>query len=279
MKILIGKLLVVLVLVYAALLIFALFLSDGVIFQPRLSSYQDAPEILKLATANGSRISAVYLPNDSAKFTLLVSHGNAEDLGDGRYWLEDLRRAGFAVFAYDYEGYGTSQGKPSEKRVYQDVETAYDYLVVNLKVPPERVIIFGKSVGSGPAVHIAAIRPVAALILQSPFVSAFRVLTRIPLLPFDKFPNYKNIPHVHCPVLIIHGTVDTVIGPWHGQKLYDLANDPKSYFWVKGADHNDLEMRAGKSYLAALQQFTQSVNRGTQPPLAPGDPRNIPGDE
>src|SRR5437773_6995911 len=94
-------------------------------------------------------------------------------------------------------------------------------------------------------VHIAAIRPVAALILQSPFVSVFRVLTRIPLLPFDKFPNYKNIAHVHRPVLIIHGAADSIIGVWHGQKLYDLANEPKSHFWVEGADHNDLETVAG----------------------------------
>src|SRR5205085_2083103 len=126
MKRFLKKMLFVLVLVYAALLIFAVFLSDGVIFQPHTSAYQDTPEVLKLTTANGNRISAFYLPNVSARFTLLVSHGNAEDLGDARYWLEDLRRAGFAVFAYDYEGYGTSQGKSSERRVYQDVEAAYD---------------------------------------------------------------------------------------------------------------------------------------------------------
>jgi hypothetical protein len=271
MKRFLKKMLFVLVLLYAALLFFAVFFSDGVIFQPHPSSYQDTSEVLKLTTASGSRISAFYLPNASAKFTLLVSHGNAEDLGDVRYWLEDLRRAGFAVFAYDYEGYGSSEGKPSERRLYQDEEAAYDYLVIKLQVPPERVIILGKSVGSGPAVHIAAIRPVAALILQSPFVSAFRVLTRVPLLPWDKFRNYKKIAHVHCPVLIIHGTTDSIIGIWHGQKLYDLANEPKSDFWVEGADHNDLEMVAGAHYAQALQQFALSINRGAQSPPAEGD--------
>jgi fermentation-respiration switch protein FrsA (DUF1100 family) len=271
MKRFLAKMLFVLVLVYAALLIFAVFFSDGVIFQPHPSSYKDSSEVLKLTTASGNRISAFYLPNASARFTLLVSHGNAEDLGDARYWLEDLRRTGFAVFAYDYEGYGTSQGKPSEKQVYQDVEAVYDYLVVNLKVPPERIIIFGKSVGSGPAVHIAAIRPIAALILQSPFVSAFRVLTRIPLLPFDKFANYKKIAHVHCPVLVIHGRTDGIIGIWHGQKLFDLANEPKRHFWVEGADHNDLETVAGAEYAKVLQQFAMTLNSGAQPPPAAGD--------
>jgi hypothetical protein len=258
-KNLIRKMLLVFVLMYAALLLFAVLLSDKMIFQPHPASYRDTPEVLKLTTVNGSKISALYFPNGSAKFTLLVSHGNGEDLGDNRYWLEDLRRAGFAVLAYDYEGYGTSEGKPSESHVYQDEEAAYDYLVVNLKVPPGRVILLGRSVGSGPAAYLAARRPVAALVLQSSFLWAFRVLTRIAILPFDKFPNYKNISHVHCPVLIIHGTEDSVIAPWHGQKLYDLANDPKSHFWVEGANHNDLEQVAGKRYSETLRQFALSL--------------------
>jgi fermentation-respiration switch protein FrsA (DUF1100 family) len=93
--------------------------------------------------------------------------------------------------------------------------------------------------------------------LQSPFVSAFRVLTRIPLLPFDKFPNYKNIRHVHCPVLIMHSHGDTVIAAWHGQKLFNLANEPKQIFWAQHADHNEMEMAAG--YIEALQDFSASL--------------------
>jgi fermentation-respiration switch protein FrsA (DUF1100 family) len=230
------------------------------IFLPHPASYRDTPEIVKIDTATGKKISAVYLPNPAAKFTLLVSHGNAEDLGDDRYWLEELRRAGFSVFAYDYEGYGTSEGKASEKTVYQDEAAAYDYLAINLRTPPDRIVIFGRSVGTGPATYIAARRPAAGLILQSPFVSAFRVLTRIPLLPFDKFPNYKNIRHVHCPVLIMHSHGDTVIAAWHGQKLFDLANEPKQLFWAQHADHNDMEMAAG--YVEALQDFSASLEGG-----------------
>jgi len=242
---------------YVGLALFAVFLSDSMIFLPHPSSYRDSPEVLKITTASGSKISAVYLPNSTAKFTLLVSHGNTEDLGDDRYWLEGLRRAGFSVFAYDYEGYGTSEGKPSESAAYQDEAAAYDYLAINLKTLPDRIVIFGRSVGTGPATYIAARRPAAGLILQSPFVSAFRVLTRIPLLPFDKFPNYKNIRHVHCPVLIMHSHGDTVIAAWHGQKLFNLANEPKQFFWAENADHNDMETAAG--YMEALQGFSASL--------------------
>jgi fermentation-respiration switch protein FrsA (DUF1100 family) len=258
------RMLRIILLVYIGLAIYLWFFADRLIFLSHPSSYNDSPEILRLKSTNGSLIAALYLPNPAARFTLLVSHGNAEDLGDDRYWLEELRRAGFSVFAYDYQGYGTSQGRASEKGAYDDENAAYDYLTASLKIAPDRIIILGRSVGSGPAVHLAARRPVAGLILQSPFVSAFRVLTRIPLLPFDKFPNYKEIQRVHCPILIIHGTQDNVISPWHGQKLFALANEPKHFFAVQGADHNDLDMVAGPSYPKAIQAFAVSLENGRE---------------
>lgn len=247
------------IVLYLSLAIYALFFSDGAIFLPHPSSYRDAPDIRKIKSANGNTISALYLPNPSAAFTLLVSHGNAEDLGDDREWLEDLRRAGFSVLAYDYQGYGTSQGKPTERTAYEDELAAYQYLTRDLQTSPDHIIIYGRSVGSGPAVHLAARKPAAALILQSPFLSAFRVLTRVPLLPFDKFPNYKEIARVHCPVLIIHGSDDSVIPLWHGQRLFDAANQPKQIMVVPGADHNDLNYVAGASYFQTLQAFRTSL--------------------
>jgi fermentation-respiration switch protein FrsA (DUF1100 family) len=252
------------VILYLSLALYAWFFSDQQIFLPQPASYKDGPEILKLKSANGNVISALYLPDPSAKFTLLVSHGNAEDLGDDRPWLEELRRAGFSVFAYDYQGYGTSQGKPSEKGAYDDENAAYDYLTANLKTPPDRVVLLGRSVGSGPAVHTAVRKPVAGLILQSPFVSAFRVVTRVRLLPFDKFPNYKEIERVNCPLFIIHGTSDSVIPIWHGQKLFGLAREPKRFLAVPGADHNDLDMVAGPAYGQALQAFGAWIDEGAK---------------
>jgi fermentation-respiration switch protein FrsA (DUF1100 family) len=250
--------LLALALIYVALLAGAYFFSDSLIFQPQAPSYGHSPDIITLSTGS-KKISALYLPNPRATFTLLVSHGNAEDLGDIRDWLESLRRAGFSVFAYDYEGYGTSEGRPSESAAYQDESAAYDYLAIDIGVPPDRIIILGRSVGSGPAVYIAARRPAAGLVLQSPFVSAFRVLTRVPVLPFDKFPNYKRIAHVHCPVLIVHGAKDSIIGPWHGRKLFDLANKPKNFVLLEGVNHNDVDMLARDVYNRALASFATSL--------------------
>src|SRR5215467_1145606 len=265
MKRVLRVMLLLLLALYIGLFLFAYFLSDSMIFLPHPSSYKDSADILKITTAGGKKISAVYLPNPAAKFTLLVSHGNAEDLGDDRYWLDNLRHAGFNVFAYDYEGYGTSEGKATEKSVYEDEAAAYEFLAVDLKTPPDRIIIFGRSVGTGPATYIAARRPSAGLILQSPFVSAFRVLTRIPLLPFDKFPNARNIRHVHCPVLIMHSRRDRVIPFWHGQKIFELANEPKEFFRPTEPDHNQMELVAG--YWGALRRYsgTLASRRGDFP--------------
>ncbi|MGZ4901016.1 MAG: alpha/beta hydrolase [Candidatus Angelobacter sp.] len=252
---------------YIGFALLAFFLSDSMIFLPHPSSYKDSPEVLKVTTASGKKISAVYLPNPAAKFTLLVSHGNAEDLGDDRYWLDSLRHAGFSVFAYDYEGYGTSEGKPGEKAVYEDEAAAYEFLAVNLKTAPDRIIIFGRSVGTGPAAYIAAKRPSAGLVLQSPFVSAFRMLIPVPLLPFDKFPNHKYIRHVHSPVLIMHSRGDSVIPFWHGQKMFELANQPKHSFWARNADHNDLDLAQG--YTEAIQAFAATLGKAELTHLPP----------
>ncbi|HEY6967730.1 MAG TPA: alpha/beta hydrolase [Candidatus Angelobacter sp.] len=268
MKAFAKRMLFLIIGLYLALVVVAILLSDRLIFLPHPSSYQDGPEITKLTTRTGKKISAIYLANPTAKFTLLISHGNAEDLGDDRFWLDELHRAGFSILAYDYDGYGTSEGKAGEQAAYDDEGAAYDYLTATRRIPADSIIIYGRSVGSGPAVHLAARKPVAGLILQSPFVSAFRVLTRIPLLPFDKFPNYKDIRNVHCPLLIIHGDSDTVIPSWHGKKLYELANEPKKYVPVPGADHNDLQMVAGKSYMESLQQFVESINQARSRKLA-----------
>ena len=274
MKKLLGRMLLVIAALYLGFALFAYLLSDSMIFLPHPSSYKDSAEVLKITTASGKKISAVYLPNPAARFTLLVSHGNAEDLGDTRYWLEDLRHSGFSVFAYDYEGYGTSEGKPTEAAAYEDEAAAYEYLAVNLRTAPDRIIIFGRSVGTGPATYIAAKRPSAGLILQSPFVSVFRVLTRIPLLPFDKFPNHNYIRHVHSPVLIMHSHADSVIAFWHGQRMFDLANQPKQSFWAQKPDHDEMGLVPG--YFRAIQSFAETLGKADPAHLPPLPAPKIP---
>jgi fermentation-respiration switch protein FrsA (DUF1100 family) len=241
-------------------MLFAYCYSGRIIFVPQNSSYKDTSETLKIETSDGVTISSVYLFNPRAKFTILFSHGNAEDLGDIRPLLDRFYDKGFSVFGYDYHGYGTSRGRASEKNAYRDVEAVYKYLVEQLKVEPERIIVMGRSVGGGPSTHIASKEKIGALILESTFVTAFRVKTRIPLLPFDKFRNISKIKNVNCPVLIIHGKADKMIPIWHGKKLFQAAREPKFSLWIEGAGHNDdLARKAGDRYWAMFEKLTAAI--------------------
>ena len=138
---------------------------------------------------------------------------------------------------------------------YQDAEAAYDYLTSTLQVPPDKIIASGRSLGAAAAIDLAARHPVGGLIAEAPFITAFRVMTRVRLLPWDKFDNASRIGRVRCPVLVIHGRSDGVVPWWHGERLYQLAHEPKRFLSLEGAGHNDLLLVAGKTYFTALEDF------------------------
>ncbi len=248
------------VLPYVVLTLFAFFISDSMIFVPQQSSYKDGPEVHKIEVDNGQCISAVYLSEPNAEFTILYSHGNAEDIGHVRPILERFKNMGFSVFAYDYRGYGTSDGRASARNSYEDIEAAYGYLVERLGVSANRIIVMGRSIGGGPAIELATKNNVAGLICESCFVSAYRVLTRVPILPFDKFRNLNKIKKINCPVLIIHGQSDRIVPIWHGRRLFEAASEPKFCLWVDGAGHNDdIAVIAGEDYWQVITKFKQSI--------------------
>ena len=244
---------------YAGIVCFAQLFSDNIIFQPQPVSYHDCPEIIKITTPDGTRISTLHFLNPNAIFTILYSHGNAEDIGDIRPIANALANHGFSVLAYDYRGYGTSDGKPSEHGVYQDIEAVHGYMVDEMKISPRSIIALGRSLGNGPTIHLASVKDVAGIILESPFVSAYRVVTKFPVIPFDKFRNGAMIHRVTCPVLVIHGDNDGIIPFWHGQAIFEKANEPKLSLWVKGAGHLDLMEMAGSRYWEAISNLLKII--------------------
>lgn len=248
-----------LLLIYSFFALYVYFRADSLIFLPQPATYQDTKEILKIPITDTEEISAVYLPNAQATYTLLYIHGNAEDLGDIRPVLDRLHSWGFSVFAYDYRGYGTSDGQPSEANAYQDAEAAYRYVTQQLKIPPEQIILYGRSVGGGSATELATHHSVAGLILESTFTSAFRVVVPFPILPFDKFPNLSKLQKIHCPVLVMHGRADQTIPFEQGQALYEAASDPKMSLWVTEAGHDDFTWAAGERHRQSLLAFQQLV--------------------
>ncbi|MCK4870988.1 MAG: alpha/beta hydrolase [Gammaproteobacteria bacterium] len=257
------NIIVILLIVYAALNVVTWLASNRMIFLPPHPGYQDSNQIIKLHTKDGATISAIYLPNKKAKYTLLVSHGNAEDIGYMLPFLQQLHQHNFAVFAYDYEGYGTSTGKPTEKHTYQNINAAYKYLTTNLKIPANHIIAYGTSIGAAAAIDLASRKKVVAVIARSPFVSAFRVITHFKILPFDKFENIKKITKINCPVLFIHGTADNIVPIWHSKELYKKAKQPKSHYWVENAGHNNLISVAGNNFWQAIKQLEKTLDNFT----------------
>ena len=261
-----GSILRVLIGFYLALFCYAYFFTDKSIFQPPPSSYKDTDSrIFKLSSGDGTKISAVYLPNPKARYTLLYSHGNAEDIGQNFGMFKRLHDMGFAVLAYDYHGYGTSPGTPSETNAYRDEEAAYNYLIKDRGVPAEHIIAIAHSLGCAMAIDLASRRTVGGLITESAFVSADRIVTTIPILPLDTFQNLTKISRVHCPVLIMHGRQDAVVPFWHGERLFAAANEPKQSLWIDGAGHNDLVDVLGPRYEQALKEFVGRLGAQGKP--------------
>lgn len=248
--------------ILACVVIVALIAGTGCInslmFHPELcrGGYDESTEGYVDIGTNGVKVAAIVLGPERGKKAILRCHGNAEDAANSLFALRYLARRGFTVACVDYPGYGLSDGSPDEDGCYRNVHRLYDWLVEARGFKPEDIVVDGFSVGSGPATELAATKPVGGLVLEAPFLSAPRVVTRIRLLPVDPFPNLKMIKDVKCPVLVIHGTKDSVIPHRHGKELFELANEPKHFIPVQGADHNDLIFKMGpEHYLKMIEDF------------------------
>lgn len=243
------------VLIYVLVASYVFFFSDRMIFLPPAPSYRNTDDIIRISVKADEELAALYLHNNPSDPLMVFIHGNAEDLGQIRPLVETIHARGYNLLAYDYRGYGTSDGKPGEKNAYADADAVYHYATEELAVNPERIVLYGRSVGSGSATYLAVRHPIGGLILEAPFISAFRVVLPFPIFPFDKFPNRQRIPLIKAPVLIIHGERDKVVPIHHGRKLFEMANSKKKGLWIESAGHNDLVIRAGDSYFEALDDF------------------------
>jgi len=253
----------------------------SLVFQPPEITYQQAKKhLIWLKTVKGADIPAFYIDRKSP-ITILFSHGNAEDLGMIYEWFCEFTRAlQVNLLAYDYEGYGKATGVPSEQGCYDDIDTAYTYLTETLSQKPENIILYGRSLGSGPSCYLAerladeGIK-LGGLILQSPLMSVFRVVFNFRFtLIGDMFPNVDRIARIDCPLLVIHGTRDEVVPFWNGEGLFFAA--PVCWrarpYWVQNGGHNNIEtlLREEGVFFDTIRNFlrewTPSYN--TLPPAS-----------
>ncbi|HAX46873.1 MAG TPA: peptidase, partial [Nitrospina sp.] len=162
-------------------------------------------------------------------------------------------------------GYGKSEGEPDEKGIYSDSQAAYDWLVKVKNILPGEIILFGRSLGGICAVEVASGNPAAGLILESVFPSAGKMAEKIfPVLPLggaikSRFDAISKVPDLKLPKLFIHGTQDEIVPYKLGRELFSVAADPKEFYDIQGAGHNDTFLIGGAGYFNALGQFIKKV--------------------
>jgi fermentation-respiration switch protein FrsA (DUF1100 family) len=217
-----------------------------------------------VTTESGIKIACVRRtpPDPTDVPVILYSHGNGEDLGHIIPFLDEIRQNGFEVVAYDYPGYGVSEGKPSESGCYEAIDATYQYLVNDMEIDPSRIIVWGRSLGTGPSCYLASRSPVGGLLLETPFLSAFRTITEIPVLPWDRFRNLNRLSDIKCPSLVVHGELDEVIPFRHGKKVHQGLPEPKSFLGIENASHNDFRQIGGSAYESAISDFLAKFIQG-----------------
>lgn len=217
-------------------------------------------ENISFKTSDGLKLSGWFIPKENARGVLVFCHGNA---GNIRHRLESIKlfnRLGLEVFIFDYRGYGESEGKPTEKGTYQDAEAAWYYLVEDRHVDPAKIIVFGRSLGGGIASWLGAKYTPGALILESTFTSLPDIAaTRYWFMPIRlliriKYNTAERLSNINCPILVVHSHDDEDIPFNHGQRLYQIASEPKEFLEIAGT-HNEGFITSGALYEDGLNNF------------------------
>jgi uncharacterized protein len=220
----------------------------------------------------GNRIYAWWIPAESKTApTVLYCHGNGHNVGEASELASRFHKLGLSVFAFDYRGYGKSEGEfPSETAVYADAERAWDYLVQDQKIPPKKIVIYGHSLGGAIAINLATHYPEAGgLIVQSSFSSALEMAKRnwwTAVFPVDsllnqRFDSIHKVPQLKIPTLYLHGSADTLIPFEMSQRLFKETRSSKQIKLFPGAGHNDLSEVGGAVYTQTVKDFVTQVEK------------------
>lgn len=198
--------------------------------------------------------------------TIVYFHGNAGHIGDRAAILSALAERGFGVIAFNYPGYGASEGSPSERAIFESARAVMRYAAE--KYPPSDTLLYGESLGSGVAVRMATEFAAAGLALQSPYTSvasrAAEIYFYLPArwLVRDRFDSIGRIGSVKMPLVIFHGERDRTIPVAHGRALFEKANEPKKAYYFPEVDHNDFD---SAQIAAHMVEFARAHRRETQP--------------
>jgi len=220
-------------------------------------------EDVALASSDGVQIHGWWIPAPDNRGTVLFCHGNAGNIGHRLDSIRIFNQLSLNVFIFDYRGYGKSTGSPSEEGTYRDAAAAYIYLRNVRMLEPEKIIIFGRSLGGAIAVELAGEREAGALICESSFTSAVEMgkvifpFLPVNLLVFDKYDSISRIGNLALPKLFIHSRKDDLIPFEQGERLYRAAAAPKEFLEIRGG-HNEGFLDSEEIYIQSIDDF---INR------------------
>ena len=225
-------------------------------------------ERVSIRTEDGLTLWSWLIPAgpNATGYWLLICHGNAGNLSefDRPLHYAGLRELGLTLLAFDYRGYGESEGLPSEGGLYQDAEAAYRYLRETRGVPADRIILFGHSLGSAVAVDLASRVPAAGLILEGALTSVIqRGQELYPYIPVrwigrSRFSSIEKISSVTVPKLFLHARADDVIPLSHGRMLFEAAPPPKTFVELRGG-HGDAFEVDSANYFGSIAKFLAAL--------------------
>lgn len=247
---------------YAAAVVYLYVEQRHILFKPTVGA--ETPDInglaiedVRITTPDGETLEGWYEAPKPGKPVFLYLHGQGGTLEYGKWRYVRMHKEGVGYLALSYRGYSGSTGSPSEKGLLIDGLTGYDWLI-HKGFKAQDIVIHGHSLGTGVATYVATQRPARALILEAPFTAAVDVAAeRYPIMPVnwlmkDKFLSRERIKDVHMPLLIIHGDRDTVVPFVEGQRLFALANEPKTFVRMPNSEHNTLTRDGAYSHYWAF---------------------------
>ena len=229
-------------------------------------------EDVEFKSDDGTKLHGWFFGHERSEMTLVYCHGNRGSIADRVDLFAALLRLKVNVFAFDYRGYGKSQGSPSEQGVFADARAAIDYVVetrgTGRGAGLDGVLLFGHSLGGAIAIDAALHRPVAGLVVQSSFTQLSDMAKhRHPDLPMhwivrNEFRSIEKVPRLAMPKLFIHGGADQTVPIEHGRALYEAAAAPKEFLRIGKADHNDLHLWGSLRYFSHLIRFRRRCQQG-----------------
>lgn len=217
-------------------------------------------ENVSIQTEDNLTLSGWYIPKDDSRGVLLFCHGNAGNIGHRLESIRLFHQLGLDILIFDYRGFGQSEGKTTEEGTYKDAEAIWRYLVNERQVSPDRIVIFGRSLGGAVASWLASRYTPGLLVLESTFTSISDIAASIyPYLPVRlllrfKYNTAEYLGEVNCPILIIHSRDDEMMPFSHGQRLFEIASQPKEFLEIAGT-HNEGFITSGTKYMDGLSEF------------------------